>query len=332
MGYVRLFLAFGPAALVLATGTDSAHAQAWLPDQGILGGDVLYQFDTADKIIEDGGDIELEGSDTTIQSVVIGLEYSPLARLAVSARVPIVAARFSGEVSDDGQSLFPHGEWDDGDTHIGLTDFRFDVRYAVLQEIVALTPQVGVSIPMSDYPVVGFTAAGRGLKQVHLGLNVGRTFRPFLPSLYVHGMYEFSLVEKADLDPDLEEFSQNKSRFGVQLGYFILPQLQANVSFDGALNHGGIAFVDFADYSAAVQNYHDVVLKEKAMLIGGGVSYQLTDMLGIGVAYRQFISGDNTRNPRIFGATLTWELPVGPTPSDNFGDDDEDEGEVAHAK
>lgn len=307
----------------------AAHAQAWVPDQGVLGGDLTYQYDVADKIVEDGGNEEAPGADTVIQTLTFDFEYVPLQRLAVSLAVPVVATRYTGEKATDVAAFFPHGRWDDGDAHLTLTDLRFDVRYAVMEKILALSPQVGVSIPVADYETLGLAAAGRGLKQLHLGLAVGRTLEPFLPNLYLHGFYEYSLVEKVDIDADTEGISQNKSRFSAQIGYFIIPDLQVNVSFDGLIHHDGVTFVDFGDFSASEQNYHDVLLKEKSMLLGGGVAYQLTDMFGLGVAYRQFISGDNTRNPRIIAATLTWEFPVGPeAPADP---DDDDDAEVARA-
>lgn len=320
-----MVLALPVSAALLCAWMATAHAQAWVPDQGMLGGDLTYQYDTAEKIVEDGGDVELLGDDTTLQTLTFDFEYVPLERLALSLAVPIVAARYTGEELEQGE-LFPHGRWDDGDTHIALTDLRFDVRYGLMQEILALSPIVGVSIPMTDYETIGLTAPGRGLKQVHLGLALGRTAEPFLPNLFAHVMYEYSLVEKVDIDSDTEEYSQNKSRFGAQLGYFIIPDLQIHASFDGLMHHDGITFVDFADYSDTVRNYHDMLLKEEAMLVGGGLAYQVTDTFGLGVAYRQFIKGDNTRTPRIIAATLNWELEVGPSPPIVIEDD---EAEVA---
>jgi hypothetical protein len=329
---IRLFLALGVTAglLCMDTWMAAAHAQAWVPDQGMLGGDLTYQFDTADKIVEDGGNEEFGGGDTTIQTVTFDVEYVPLKRLAVSLALPVVASRYTGEGVSDGPALFPHGRWDDGDTHVSMTDLRFDVRYGVMQEILALSPLVGVSIPVGDYETMGLTAPGRGLKQLHLGLALGRTLEPFLPNLFLHGVYEYSLVEKVDIDADTEEISQNKSRFGAQIGYFIIPDLQINASFDGLIYHDGVNFIDFGQYSPSVRNYHDILLKEKAMLLGGGIAYQVTDTFGLGVAYRQFLSGDNTRTPRIIAATLTWELEVGPTPSDDI--EDEGAAEMARAR
>jgi hypothetical protein len=334
MRYVRpLLLSVGVMAGVLcsSTWTSVAHAQAWVPDQGVLGGDLSYQYDTANKIVEDGGAEKFGGGDTVIQTLSFDFEYVPLEHLAVSASVPLVATRFTGGAVTDGPTLFPHGRWDDGDTHLTLSDLRFDVRYAVMEKILALTPLVGVSIPVGDYETVGLTAPGRGLKQLHLGLAVGRTLEPFLPNLYLHAAYEYSLVEKVDIDADTKAYSQNTSRFATQIGYFIIPDLQINVSFDGLIHHDGMTFVDFGTYPAQVQNYHDVLLKERALLLGGGVAYQLTDTFGLGLAYKQFISGDNTRTPHIIAANLTWEFPVGPTPRAS-SDDDDDGAQVARAR
>jgi len=166
--------------------------------------------------------------------------------------------------------------------------------------------------------------------QLHLGLAVGRSLEPFLPNLFLQASYEYSLVEKVDIDADTEDISQDKSRFGAQIAYVIIPALIVNASFDGLIHHDGVTFEDFSRAPGSVQNYHDTLLKEKAMLLGGGITYQLTDTFGVGVAYRHFISGDNTRKPRIIGATLTWEFPIGPQPAASA--DDDGGAEIARAR
>jgi hypothetical protein len=208
-----------------------------------------------------------------------------------------------------------HGEYDDGDMHTTLTDLRLGARYQLLREIVAFAPHIGGSIPVTDYENVGFANAGRGLKQLHLGASLGRTLDPVLPNLFVHGTYEFSLVERFD-DTSTEEeaeitkeVGQNRSDVALMLGYFFLEgDLRLNLGYNWRIHHGGVDFTELGSPDSPMYRYHDPLLNEEFMLLGGDIGYDLTDRLSINASTRFFLRGYNTRDANLFSLGLSFAV------------------------
>jgi hypothetical protein len=246
--------------------------------------------------------MDFDPAGTTSHQLTLGAEYVPIDKLAVDLSLPLLFIKYTG----DPGFLHPGGgSYDDGDTHTTLTDLRASARYQVLAEPVALSPHLGVSIPVADYETVGNAVAGRHLKALHLGLGVGTIF---LDTAYAHALYEFSLVEKYDRTAVTEQYGQNRSDFGITLGYKLLEQrLDLHVDANGRITHGGVDFseVNFAS-GDDVALYHDPILKESIYLVGAGASYQLTNSLGVSLAAGFFVAGANTQNANVFALGLTW--------------------------
>jgi hypothetical protein len=178
----------------------------------------------------------------------------------------------------------------------------------LLQEpIFAFAPHVGVSIPAMDYEERGFAAVGRGLNQLHLGASIGRTLDPWLPNLYLHVSYEFSIVEKYDATPETEEIDQNRQDLSFQLGYaFLDGKLELNVGLNYRVAQDGLNFTDFSMYSADLRMYHDPLMKEDFLSAGGGAGYEISETLRVNALIRFFIQGYNTRDNDIIALGLTW--------------------------
>jgi hypothetical protein len=278
-----------------------AHAQAWVADKGALDLSLDYNFATSDKIVVDKG-TDFADAGTTTHQFTIGAEYVPIAKLAVTVGLPLALLKYTGS-----KTLYPHpggGSYDDGDTHAALTDLRAGVRYQVLEEPFALSPHIAVSIPVSDYETVGNTVAGRHLKALHLGLGIGRVFGE---STYVHLLYEFSFVEKYDRTVETEGYNQNRSDASFTVGHRLLDQkLDLHLDANARLAHGGLNFSEFNTAPANVQMYHDPILKEDVLLIGGGVGYQISDTVGVSLSARLFVTGINTQNASVIAAGVTW--------------------------
>ncbi len=298
--------------LLMATG-GTGHAGAWVPFQGDLSLGLNYQYDQSSGLYYDG-ELQSDTADTRVQRLALSAEYVPISNLAVRANVPLMLVQYHGE---GGGALLQHGAWDDRNTHATMQDLRLDARYQVLEQpIFALSPLVGVSIPMSDYETIGFTAAGRGVRKLHLGLSAARTLDPYVPNLYLHASYEFSLAESVDLSEETAEFSQHHSNYDVQLGYFVLPELNLFGRLQGAHHHDGISYVDWGDHSSDLKNFHDPILQERTLLWGVGAGYRLTNSVSTTASYSRFITGDNTRNAQIFALGISWRHPVGPFDDD----------------
>lgn len=295
------------ALALVAAGSawSDARAQAWVGEQGALDLSLDYNFGISDKVVDDlgGGAGDFQDAGTTSHQVTVGAEYVPVRRLAVTVALPIVALKYTGN-----PTAYPHpggGSYDDGKLHTTLTDLRAGVRYQVLEEPIALSPHLGGSIPVADYETVGNTVAGRGLKALHAGLSVGRVFGA---ATYVHLLYEFSLVEKYDETAVTKEQGQNRSDLAFTIGHKLLDQrLDLNLGANMRKAHGGVNFseLNFA-MPGDLEMYHDALLKEDILLVGGGVGYQLTNTLAVSLSGRYFVYGVNTQNASVFALGLSW--------------------------
>ncbi len=295
------------ASILVALGSawSDAHAQAWVGDKGAIDLGLDYNLGVSKKVIGDG-DIEYDDAGTTSHQITVGAEYVPVRRLAVTAALPLVLLKYTGD------PMYMHGpppdggRYDDGDTHATLTDVRAGARYQVLEDPVALSPHVAVSIPVADYETVGNTVAGRHLMALHLGLGVGRVIGE---ATYVHLLYEFSLVEKYDRTPETKQHSQNRSDLAFTIGHKLLEQrLDLNVGVNLRETHGGVNFseLEAGALSSSEALYHDAILDEDIILVGAGVGYQLTNALAATLSGRLFVAGTNTQNASVVALGVSW--------------------------
>lgn len=296
----RSALGFSVALLVIAIGSaGEAHAQAaWVGEQGSLDINFDYNLGISSKVL--GEEEEFDNAGVTTHQLTLGAEYTPIEKLAVGVALPLALIKYN----DPGN--FPHGaggSYDDGDTHATLTDLRAGVRYQVLAEPLAISPHLAFSIPVADYETVGNAVAGRGLKMLHAGLGIGKLFGP----VYTQLTYEFTLAEKYDETADTEQYGQNRSELTFALGYLLLEnKLDINLGLNFRQIHDGVTLDNFMALTPDEQNFHDPILKERILLVGGGLGYQLTDQLSLALAARFFVNGVNTQNANVFGLSLGW--------------------------
>ena len=283
----------------------SARGQAWVDVKGTLNAGLDYNYVPSHEIVETP-DLSVAPFRVVVHSLALRAEYVPIERLGVDANLSLVSVKL---VDDPVGGFSRHGSYDDGSFHTTLTDARANVRYMLLEAPVALTPHVGVTIPVADYEIRGFTAPGRHLKQLHLGGSVGWTLDPWAPELYVHGIYEFSLVEKFDATPVTELVGQNRSDLGVLIGYLFLDgRLNVNLGANARWSHGGIDFTSFAMLHEDLTYYHDPLLDEQFVNVGGGVNYDISEAFEVSALVRFFVRGYNTRDNDIFALGLTWNV------------------------
>jgi hypothetical protein len=301
-------IVFSSLSLLLASvTTQTAIAQqAWVGEPGSLSLSLDYSYSRSDKVLAEAGEDVADIDPIFSHIAALGIEYTPIDKLALIATIPVVASSYD---YDPGQtSLPPHGRYDDGDTHVAPQDFRLDLRYMVLDDVVTLSPHLSVSIPMSNYETVGYASAGRGLKMLVFGAALGKYFTSGVPDLYIHGRYEFRWVEGYETAfPETSEYSQNRSFMDVLLGYYILDELEVNVAANLQHAHGGFEFANFDDEPPVAQYFHDALLAEGFLHVGGGVSYQAMEKLRVSAFVRFFIRGENTRNSDIYGLGLSWD-------------------------
>jgi hypothetical protein len=306
----RVFFSVAVASILVAFGSawSDAHAQAWVGDKGALDLSLDYNLGISDKVIQDKGP-DFTSAGTTAHQLTLGAEYVPVNHLAVNVALPLVLLKYTGTLG-----MYPHpggGSYDDGNTHTTLTDLRVGARYQVLDEPIAVSPHIAVTIPVASYETVGNTVAGRHLKALHLGLGIGHVFGE---ATYVHLLYEFSVVEKYDRTPVTAAIGQDRSDFAATIGHKLLDQrLDIHIDANGRITHGGVNFseINFAAPSSDpatfdIAQYHDPLLAETIYLVGGGVGYQLNNDLGVSLSGRLFVAGANTQNASVFALGVTW--------------------------
>jgi hypothetical protein len=301
------------ACVLIALGSawSDAHAQAWVGDKGSLELGLDYNLGVSDKVVVDKSfdtngdgapDDAFADAGTTTHQITLGAEYVPVRRLAVSLALPLGIFKYTGD-----KTLYPHGgggTYDDGNTHATLTDLRVGARYQVLEEPIALSPHLGFSIPLADYETIGNAVAGRHLMAAHLGLGIGRVFGA---ATYVHLLYEFSLVQKYDRTADTAKHGQNRSDLAFTVGHKLLGQrLDLHLDANARLTHGGVNFSEFDMLTPDEAMYHDAILKEDIILVGGGVGYQINNSLGVTMSARLFLTGANTQNASVLALGVAW--------------------------
>ena len=286
----------------------AALAQAWVGPKGGLSVALDYSYGSSNRVIEDPG-VDVPDNDyISSHTMALSSEYTPLDKLAFQALVPVVSSSYTG---NSGRPA--HGRYDDGSLHTTLQDFRLTGRYMVLDAPFALSPYVGASIPMVDYETVGYAGAGRGLKQLHFGANIGKFFVSGVPNLYLHGSYEFSLSERYETSfPETAEYGQNKSDLKGLVGYFITDKLDVNLAADWRIAHGGLEFHTWIEDPEGtpdvVEYFHDPLLAEGFVLVGGGASYQAMERMRVSAFFRLFVRGHNTRDSNIVGLGVGWDI------------------------
>lgn len=267
--------------------------------------DLSYTYGQSNELVESQG-ATLPNINIVHHNIALdGTYVTPMEGLAVDVGIPIVGTKYD----PSGIEHFPEpSPRDNGSTHFSVTDLRAGLRYQFLREPLAASVALAGTLPLTDYPTDGFTAPGHGLKALHGKLSLGRLLHPFLPKAYVHGSYEFSLVERVDEGEEVSSFNRNRSDFAFLAGYFILDDLEANLAVDYRRTHGGMDFIRWDDYSENAQLHHDRLLRENILLIGGGVNYQLTDAISLGGAVRLFTHGTNTRNAHLFALLASYQI------------------------
>lgn len=291
-------------ALMIGLAAPAAHAQAVVETKGALEASLSHSYGFASSIVESEGQ-SYPNQYIHSQTTTLAVEYVPIEKLAVGLSVPLVGtAYFKGK---SGKDYTPHGPYDDGSYHFTVQDLHADARYLVLPAPFALAFNVGLTVPLADYPVQGSAAPGRHLVQGRLGVAI--SYAPsFLPEAFVNASYDFTLSQKFDHSPDTAKFGQSKSDASAQVGYFVTSKLPIFLTSVLHVQHDGVDFVNYAMLTADQQAYHDPILHEAAFLLGLGASYQLTDNVFISGSYLQFLTGRNTIAANIASVTLGWNI------------------------
>jgi hypothetical protein len=267
-----------------------APAQAWLPDEGTLNTSLLFNNQLYTAHWSSTGDT-IPGINVRADTLALLASYGVTDRVMVSGVLPYIRTRYKGPPSHRPPGTPPGTpppagfEADDGSWHGDLTDLRLGVHYQLLEKPFALAPFVAFVTPVTDYPTRGHAALGRGLNELMLGFNAGKSLAEWIPRTYAQLRYSYALVE------EVHHVTHNRSNLNLELGTFFTPRW--NVSLYGAWQwtHGGIDVPVPPDSPYFFD--HDALAEDEFFNAGFGTGFALTSDLTAYATYMQGIDGKN---------------------------------------
>ena len=280
-------------------------AQAWLPPQGDGRVTVTYQNLHVRYHRNYVGQKTDQGPIRT-HTPVISFEYGLTNNLAIDADVAQVSSKFEGFVAP-----VPHGPADTGSYHPTFQDARIAVRYNARKRPFVVTPYIAVAFPTHNYETRGHSAAGRGLRELHMGVNVGRDLEASLPGSYVHGRYSYAVVER------VEEFNLNRSNAEGEFGYLATPRLSLRFLAGWQRTHGGLE-IPIDSGHPHFHDIHDQATRANFVRLGGGASFAITRSVDLHVDYIRTVAGRNTHAPRAIALGISWRFSRGYSPGKFF--------------
>ena len=284
---------------------ETALAQAWLPPKGDGRITLTYQNLHVRYHRNYRGEKTDQGPIRT-HTGLISFEYGLTNNLAIDADVAHVSSKFEGFVGP-----VPHGPADTGHYHPTFQDMRIALRYNVHNRSFVVTPFIAVAFPTHDYETRGHSAPGRGLRELHLGVNVGRDLEGVLAGSYVHGRYSYAVVER------VEEFNLNRSNAEGELGYLVTPRLSLRFLAGWQRTHGGLR-IPIDNQHPHFHDIHDQATKANFVRLGGGASFSVTRSLDLHADYIKTVAGNNTHAPRALSLGISWRFSRGYSPGKFF--------------
>jgi hypothetical protein len=271
--------------------TSWLSAQAWLLPQGEGTVSLSYQNLFVRDHVYYLGDAHDIGHILS-HALYLDVDYSLTDRLAVRFAVPYVVGKYYGPR--------PHQlPLDDGTYHSTFQDFTLDVRYNVSRRPVVFTPYFRAVIPSNNYPYFAHSAAGRDLREYHLGANFGRRLDPILPKAYLQARYSYAFVER------VLGIAPNRSNAEFELGYFLTPRFSLLGMGQWMYTHSGVDFVWPLFHGGLVGDqwiHHDQIGKSSLLDLGGGFAYAVTPSWQVFFSAARSVEG---RNGHLHAAVVT---------------------------
>ena len=289
----------GCAFIIASAPLKLSRAQAWVPLQGE--GQVTTTYENI--YVRDHFDYtgkRFNAGPIRTHTVITTLEYGLTNKLTLDSEITHVTSKYEGFVGP-----VPHGPPDTGFYHPTFQDLRIGFRYNVLSRSqLVVTPFVATVIPTHHYETRGHTAVGRDLRELQIGVNVGRDLGDILRRTYVEGRYYYAMVQNVD------QFGLNRSSADWEFGYFASPRL--SLRFTGAWQHiySGVRY-PLDQKIPDFHELHDRAAKSSFLRFGGGGTVSLTRRLDLHADFGNTVRGSNTHGARGLSLGLSWRFSRG---------------------
>ena len=288
----------GCALLIAIAPLNLTHAQAWVPSRGDGQVTVTYEniyvrdhFDYTGKRF-DAGPIRTN-------TVVTTFEYGITNKLTLDSQLTHVTSKYEGFVPP-----VPHGPPDTGVYHPTFQDAAIGIRYNVLSRDLMVTPFVAAVIPTHHYETRGHTAVGRDLRELQVGVNVGRDLEGIIPQTYFQARYSYAFVQ------NVREFGLDRSNADWEFGYYAKPRLSLRFTGAWQYTHSGLRFPldhDIPDF----HELHDRAAKSGFVRFGGGFTVTLARNLDLHADFGNTFKGVTTHGARGLSLGISWRFSRG---------------------
>jgi len=281
-------LAFIVALLLHVTQPAPALAQAWQPPERTGSISIYYKFFNI-KHHTDVNGVKVDAGVVDSHVLSVDAEYGLTRRWTVNLSVPYSTARYKG--------LLPHVDedhnLDDGRFHGGFQDFRFGLRYRLLDyySTVAVAPFVEGIVPSHEYTTFAHAAIGRNLRELLVGTNIGWQPESFLPKASAQARISYAFVEK------VLGRSHNRTNIDTQFTYGLSRHVGVHVLASFAKHHGGLDWdvrkgPPKDQWTPEELLHHDELTRSDMFDVGAGLSFPL----GSTTAYATLIHTAWSRN------------------------------------
>lgn len=274
-------------------------SQAWIAPKGTGLVSINYQYVSYPGHLSYLG-VRFPVGSSLAQTAFFELEYSVTDKAALTVGLPFVSTRYTGTRPPPtrcGPAFDAHSLTDDGKWHSTVQDCGFNFRYNIFQQPFLLTPFIGAVLPTHDYEADGEAALGRHLRELHIGVNLGRQLDPILDNGYAHVRYAYAFVERP-LGVPLD-----RSNLSLEVGYLVLNSLSFRGFASYQRTHGGFLR---AECETELFQIHDRALRDNHWRAGGGVSFAFNNSFQIYGDYVTVLSGSSSHYGSGVGIGMGW--------------------------
>jgi hypothetical protein len=261
------------------------YSQAWLPPKGEGQVSVTYENIFVRYHLNFTGARTDRGPIRT-HTTILSFEYGLTNKLALDADLAHVFSKYEGFV---GPVL--HGPVDNGSYHPAFQDARLTLRYNALNRRTVVTPFIGVAIPTHHYETRGHSAVGRGLRELLIGVNVGRELESRYGGSYAHVRYSYAIV------PRVAGFNLNRSNADWEVGHFATSRLSLRFLAAWQRTQEGLNH-PLDNILPNYEEFHDRAARANFIRLGGGATFAVSRSLDLHVDYISTVSGINTHAAR----------------------------------
>jgi hypothetical protein len=298
-----LLVSWSPLALAQALTPPAGTAIVGVGYEYFIGGDHLFSTDSIDGLstrgyVAEGNrwDLGDDRAHTIFASVDLGLTN----RLAVAIGGAVVTSAYFGRAPVDIAV-------DDGRYHTRLQDGTVRVRTPLSIGSFIVTPFLGTSFPLSNYPLSGHSSPGTGLVTIQAGLHS------------VRGLGEYGLLGYVGADIEYSDVTNVGTPDGVvkgtvRVGYFRSSRLTFTASGTWIDTVGGLEWISddptapSAHGANSSTSFHNRVTAARSALVGFGVGYDLTRRVGLSVGVSKTVWGENVEDATLISSGLSWSV------------------------